>query len=264
MDSLKRPLFDLRFSRGPVSRLSADLALEIVDGSPVLPGLLLWALSLNEGDLLIASPSRSADGLEWAFASYLEQVGSMVEAILQPWPYVEEALRRDMGAMGSAGALRLPDAAAALVRPGRRVRLRAEGDRFRRQFALSTAEEERRGPQLFVQAEYLLPVEPGPRVTLPAEALWALGLSGGERLIGKHSLADARFAANAASLPGKGRGKRFEVDLEPGGILTLPESLRVETVLRPQARVEFVVTLSPHPEFRITQWVERLAAQSRS
>lgn len=258
MDRLERPPFRSPFSPGPVRRLSADLPLEIVDGSPVLPGLLLWALSLNAGDLLLASPSRGGDQAEWSFASYREIVIGCAEACSHPWPYVEEALLHGaLASVGTQGEIRLPDEAAALVRSGRPVRLRAEGDRFRRQLALAVAaKDERRSPtEFFVEAEYLLPVEPGPRVTLPEEALWALGLAGGERLVAEACLADVRFAASAASLPG-GSGKRLEVDLEPGGILTLPDSLRVETVLRPQAQVLLTVTLSPRPAFRITQWVE--------
>jgi hypothetical protein len=239
-------------------RLSADLPLEIVDGSPVLPGLLLWALSLNAGDLLLASPSRRTDHAEWAFASYREIVIGCVEACSHPWPFVEEVLLFGaLAAVGVQGEIRLPGEAAALVRPGRPVRLRAEGDRFRRQLALAAgAEDERRSPtEFFVEAEYLLPVEPGLRVTLPEEALWALSLEAGDRLVAAALLADVRFAASAASLPGS-PGTRSEVDLEPGGILALPDSLRVETVLRPQAQVRLRVTLSPQPAFRITQWVE--------
>lgn len=257
MDSLKRPPFRFPFSPGPMRRLTADLPLEIVEGSPVLPGLLLWALSLNAGDLLIASSSRGADRTEWAFASYSEIVIGCAQSCTHPWPYVEEALWSGaLAAVGRNGELRLPAEAAALMRPGRTVRLRTEGDRFRRQLALSAVEDERPGPaEFFVQAEYLLPVEPGLRVTLPEEALWALGLEAGERLVGEAHLADVRFAASAASLPNNS-GKRLAVDLQPGGILALPDSLRVETVLRPQAQVRLIVTVSPQPTFRITQWVE--------
>jgi hypothetical protein len=256
MDSLKRPPFRSPFSLGPVRRLSADLPLEIVEGSPVLPGLLLWALSLNEGDLLIASPSRGADRTERSFASYREIVIGCAQSCSHPWPYIEEAMRCGaLAAVDRNGVIRLPDEAAALVRPGRAVRLRAEGDRFRRQLTLSAAEGKGTA-EFFVQAEYLLPVEPGLRVTFPNEALWALGLPAGERLLGEAYLADVRFAASAASLRAEGRGKRVAIDLEAGGALALPDSLQVETVLRPQARVQLIVTLSPQPEFRITQWVE--------
>ncbi len=257
MDSLRRPPFRFPFSFGPVRRLSADLPLEIVDGAPVLPGLLLWALSLNAGDLLIASPSRGGDQAEWSFASYREIVIGCAQSCSHPWPFVEEVLLFGaLAAVGVQGEIRLPGEAAALVRPGRPVRLRAAADSWRRQLALSAREEEPRRPaELFVEAEYRLPVEPGLRVTLPEEALWALGLAAGERLVAEALLADVRFAASAASLPGSS-GKRLEVDLEPGGILALPDSLHVETVLRPQAQVLLTVTLSPRPAFRITQWVE--------
>ena len=258
MDSLQRPPFPFRFSRGPVRRLIADLPLDVVDGSPVLPGLLLWALSLNAGDLLIASPSRGADRTEWAFWSYLEIVKGCAEACSDPWPYLgEEMISGSLGSVGPDGALRLPDEAAALAHPGCAVRLRKADDPLRRQFSLYSPQEERlRSSQFFVQAEYLLAVEPGLRVSLPEEALWALGLAAGERLVGEAYPADVRFAASTAALRAGGRGKRITVDLEAGGSLALPESLRVETVLRPQARVRLIVTLSPRPEFTITQWLE--------
>jgi hypothetical protein len=258
MDSLKRPPFPSRFSRGPVCRLIADLPLDVVDGSPVLPDLLLWALSLNAGDLLIVSPSRGADRMEWVFASYREIVIGCAQSCTHPWPYVEESLLYGrLAAVGVQGELRLPDEAAALVRPGCAVRLRKADDPLRRQFSLYSPQEERlRSSQFFVQAEYLLAVEPGLRVFLPEEALWALGLAAGERLVGEAYLADVRFAASAASPRVGGRGKRITVDLEADGSLALPESLRVETVLRPQARVRLIVTLSPRPEFTITQWLE--------
>jgi hypothetical protein len=257
MNSLKRPPFRFPFSSGPVRRLSADLPLEIVDGSPVLPGLLLWALSLNPGDLLIASASRGVGNTEWVFASYREIVSGCAQACSHPWPFVAEALRHGaLAAVGRKGDLRLPDEAAALVRPGHPIRLQAEAGSWRRQVVLSVREE---GPirpaYLFVEAEYRLPVEPGLRVTLPEEALWALGFESGERLVAEAHLADIRFAASAAALPG-GSGKRLTAALEPGGSLALPDSLRVESVLRPQAQVRLIVTLSPQPAFRITQWVE--------
>jgi hypothetical protein len=256
MDSLQRPPFRFPFAPGPVRRLSADLPLEIVDGSPVLPALLLWALSLNAGDLLIASPSR-ADRTAWTFASYREIVIGCAQACSHPWPFVEEALLHGaLAAVGAQGEIRLPEEAAALVHSGPPVRLRAEADPLRRQLVLSAGEEDQSRPaELFIEAEYRLPVEPGPRVTLPAEALWALGLAAGERLVAEALLADVRFAASAASPPGS-HGRSLAVDLEPGGILALPDSLRVETVLRPQAQVRLVITVSPRPSFRITQWVE--------
>ena len=72
MDSLKRPPFGSPFSRSAV-RVAADVPLEIVDGAPVLPEILLWAFSLQEGDLLTASPSQGFETVDWKFASYLDE-----------------------------------------------------------------------------------------------------------------------------------------------------------------------------------------------
>jgi hypothetical protein len=252
MDGLQRPLCRYRFVRGAVRVLAADLPLEIVNGSPLLPGLVLWALSLNAGDLLIGSPSRGGDRSGWNFESYLERVNGSVQTGAHPWPYIEEAmLPGAMGAVGPNGAVRLPDEAAVLVRPGGSVRLRVEDHPGRRPFTLSAERERFSSPRFFARAEYLLPVEPDLKVSLPAEALWALGLAEGDRLDCKAFLAEAGFAPAAQR---KGSGKPNQIDLGPGGTLALPDSMRVSTVLRPQARVRLIVTLSPRPAFRITQW----------
>jgi hypothetical protein len=110
----------------PVDQLYATLpALIARDGSPILPDFLLWAFSLNEGDLLAVSPEVVPAGA-WRFLSYGERARSAADSCLHPWPHAEELLRLPMAAVGPSGALRLPEEAQALR--GGSVLLRVEVD----------------------------------------------------------------------------------------------------------------------------------------
>ncbi len=248
MDCLKRPPFGSPFSRSAV-RVVAEVPLEIVSGIPILPELILWALSLKEGDLLTASPSQGFEAVNWKFASYLDQVSSILAGCSSVWFCLEKyVFHQSMGAVGRGGALILPDEAAALVRPGGSIYLKAED--HSESFTLISG---RPRPRFYVEARYKLTFGPDLRVTLPAEALWALGLSPGDRLTGQACFAEVRFGPPSLGL---NHGKNIELELEPGGALQLPESMRILIEGKARANALLIVHVSAQPSFRITQWAD--------
>jgi hypothetical protein len=257
MDSLKRPPFGLRYSRG-AGRLFADLPLEIADGRITLPELILWAIGLNEGDLLIVAPSRGFEHGDWKFTKYLDQVNSIVRMVRNPWAFFEsDVFHGYMGAVGPGGTLVLPDDAGTLVRPGEPVRLETEE---RTNFFTLTSRMPRpessdpffRYPSFFVSAKYKVPLAPDLRVTFPPEALWALAFSPGARLAGRSWFAQVEAGVTWR----EAGGKSIELELEPGGTLRLPESMRIILHGKPQGNALLEITLSPQPAFKITQWVD--------
>jgi hypothetical protein len=94
----------------PRAQLDAPLPLAIENGAPVLPETVLWALNLQEGDLLTVESEDS--GI--FFHSYLCQLEFLLDVCAEPWPFVEPVLRKPMAAVGPNGTLRLPEAAALL------------------------------------------------------------------------------------------------------------------------------------------------------
>ncbi|MBW8875935.1 MAG: hypothetical protein JF614_13295 [Acidobacteria bacterium] len=242
-----------RFSpaRNPVNRLRATLpVIAAEDGSPVLPGFILWAFALNEGDLLAVEPGPDPDR-SCRFRSYAERVWSAQEGFAHPWPWVEELLRQRMAAVGPRGALRLPEEARARLACGQ-VLLRAESHAWRDSFTLEPVGGRRLDPELLLQAGYLLPVLPGFQVMLPEDLLWMLDLEKGDRLACKPGLATADFEPCELKKPPEGW---HGVELGPGGLLSLPDSLRVPSALKANAQVRLEVTLSPQATFRVTHWV---------
>ena len=85
---------------------------------------------------------------------------------------------------------------------------------------------------------------------LPADMLWVLNLGQGEPLACKPSLASAEFEAFDLVENLKGRSV---VELGPGGLLSLPASLRVPSALEPNAQVRLKVTISSRVIFQVTQ-----------
>jgi antitoxin component of MazEF toxin-antitoxin module len=172
-----------------------------------LPRVVLWALGLNAGDLLAVD--RREGGDRAGFRSYGERVRRAVQGCSHPWIYVEELLRLPMTAVGADGAVILPDAVAARLgfELGDELLLQAWVERGDRGFTLERLEGRRIAADLWAEARYSLAVEADCRVTLPADALWALSLS----------------APQNASNP--------------------PKSLRLEALLIPSTRVLLVVTL---------------------
>ena len=205
----------------PRAELYATVPLDVVDGAPVLPEVVLWALSLAKGDLLLAR--RSDVSRSFGFQSYLYNLEIVLDAMCQPWPSIEPMLLQPMAAIGPKGRLRLPDEAAALAAPPAGVLvLRASGkdaDLFELEVKSKTPDR----PFLRVRKEYTLPIVSGDRVILPADVLWLLGLPEGGRLACKTALHQADFepASEVESL-----GDRTWIDLEPDGTLPLPASLR--------------------------------------
>jgi hypothetical protein len=147
-------------------------------GGLVLPGVVLWALGLNEGDLVAAEPREGTTG-RVNFRGYGERVRRAIEGYSHPWPWVEELLRLPMAAVGPEGTLALPEEIAgrlALNAPGDLL-LSAWVERGSRGFAMERRVDGRRAsPELRAEASYTLPVGPDFRIALPADALWALSL----------------------------------------------------------------------------------------
>jgi hypothetical protein len=223
------------------------------DGSPVLPDVILWAFSLNEGDLVTVSPD-AADPAGCRFQSFAGRVWAAAEGCSRLWPFIEEMLQLPLAAVGPKGTLRLPETDVTwALRSGGPLLLRAEVNPGGSELTLEPAGERRRPPELILEAGYLLPVLDGFRVSLPADALWVLGLGEGDQLACKPSLATAEFDPFAQVERLEGRSL---VELGPGGLLSLPESLRVPAALKANARVRLIVSYSPRVAIRVTQWIE--------
>lgn len=97
----------------PRAQLDAPLPLAIENGAPVLPEIVLRALNLQEGDLLTVESEGSGIFLQ----SYLCQLEFLLDVCAEPWPYIEPVLRKPMATVGPNGTLRLPEAAAVLLKP---------------------------------------------------------------------------------------------------------------------------------------------------
>ena len=78
----------------------------------------------------------------------------------------------------------LPRAGAVLLgdQPGIRQMLRAWVERGQRWFTVNPADERQVLEEIFMETRQTLAVEPGFRVTLPADVLWALSLKEGDAL----------------------------------------------------------------------------------
>ncbi len=208
-------------SHRPRASLFALLALEVENGLPVLPDLVLWSLALSEGDLLTVR--QGFGGQSHHFQSYLANLELVLDLVSQPWPYIEPMLRLPMAVIGARGTLLLPEeeGASAVRKPGAVVLRTDRGTDDL--FTLQMDAEPPSSPFLFVVKEYTLPILSRDRVVLPEEALWLLGLQGGARLACKASLSQAEFepASRAKSLKGLSW-----IDVEPDGTLPLPATLR--------------------------------------
>jgi hypothetical protein len=99
----------------PRAQLDSALPLAIENGSPVLPETVLWALNLQEGDLLTVE--ETGDSRILLFQSYLGNLEFLLDVCVEPWPCLEPILRKPMAAVGPKGTLLLPAGAAALVKP---------------------------------------------------------------------------------------------------------------------------------------------------
>lgn len=95
--------------------MDSALLLTIEDGAPVLPETVLWALNLQEGDLLTVERSEDPRVLE--LQSYLCRLESLLDLCFEPWPYIEPVLRKSMAAVGPKGRLLLPAEAKDLSMP---------------------------------------------------------------------------------------------------------------------------------------------------
>lgn len=234
----------------PRGRLYAAAPLQIESGLPILPELVLWALALEEGDLLTVSPGLGTGSFH--FQSYLAALESILEAVGSPWTYIEQRLREPMAAVGPKGTLLLPEKAAGLVGcpPGTLVLHSDWRSSDSSDFVLQVEKQTPSPSVLSVAKEYTLPILSGGRVLLPEEALWLTGLRGGGRLACQTYLGEAHFEpAKRVGHP----GERFWVELEPDGALTLPESMRKYAEERPFDQVLLSVS---SPQFQIRLWAD--------
>jgi hypothetical protein len=101
----------------PRAQLDAALPLEFENGFPVIPGTALWALNLQEGDLLTVEVESCGGPGIFRFQSYLGNLEFLLDVCAEPWPYIEPLLREPMAAVGPRGTLLLPEEVAALLKP---------------------------------------------------------------------------------------------------------------------------------------------------
>ncbi len=238
-----------RFALGvsPVLRWRRTMpAVAAEDGSPILLPFVRWAFSLNEGDLLAVSPDALADD-SWRFVSYGERVWGAADACRQPWPYVEELLRRPMAAVGPKGVLWLPEEAQALL--GWPLQFRFEIDPHTRAFVVQPYDARPHEWDGLLEAHYVLPILPGFQVMLPDDLLWVLDLFSGDPLAYEVRLNQVEYEIWESKAPPVGRSL---IELGPGGLLPLPDALRAPATLKPGARVGLKMTFWDGEKSRIT------------
>jgi len=244
---MESPPFFAEYS--PVISMQAVFPLTVgANGTALLPGEVRWALSLNPGDLLLAEWDQVMLD-RFKFQSYLENIRTIAGAYTPPWPWIEKLLAIPMAAVTAEGGLLLPKAAAVLLgrHPGTRQLLQAGVQAGRRWFTvqMQQPDQRQRPDEIHLEARHALDVEPGFRVTLPADVLWALALSAGDVLVCESRLATADLRALAGQLEksgGKLAGRRL-IEIEPGGKLSLPDAVRVPAILKPGARINLRTTL---------------------
>ena len=244
------PLFA---ARSPVVEMRAVFPLTVgEDGMAILPGEVRWALGLNPGDLLLVEWDEGTRE-RLTFRSYAARLRSAVESFDRPWPWVEESLELPMAAVAPGGGLMLPKVGVILLgdRPGIRQTLRAWVQAGERWFTVQRADARHVPEKISLEARHVLPIEPGCRVTLPADVLWALSLKAGDALVCKTWLgATAQLWAVAGLSAGsphlEKRAGDGLVKVEPGGKLTLPVALHLSA--RPGVLLTLEVILSPYEE----------------
>ncbi len=243
-----------RFAPGgsPVTRCNATLpGVAARDGSPILLPFVRWALWLNVGDLLAASPAVDVDGA-WRFQSYEDRVWSSATACLQPWPFVEELLRRPLAAVGRDGVLWLAEEAEALL--GGQLLLRVEVDAQLRELTLEPwAAGRRLDLETRLEASYVLPILPGFQVMLPEDLLWVLDLERGDTLAYEIRLIVAKYVPWDARTPPEGYSL---ITLGPGGLLALPDALRIPSALQLNAKVRLRVTFWEGVILEVRPWAQ--------
>jgi len=196
-----------------------------------LPAEVLWAMGLNEGDLVTAELPWP-DSPYLCFENYLRGVRFVKEACENPWPFAEELLRRPMAWIGRAGWLDLTGFdSRGLFEPGEPVFLDMNSvDKF----TLRRAEErDSKGEGLSACATYSFRIEEGFQLILPEDVLWALSLAEGSSLEGQVSLWSLKVGN------GPVEGQRVRLEIGRGGTLDLPEPLRRWPQLQPGSRVSF-------------------------
>lgn len=100
-----------------------------------LPVEVLWAFSLNEGDLLLCDHTLCSLKL----TSYTRTVETILVVITQPWFYLEkDVLRKPMEAVGPEGRVPLPERFVERLglKPGDRLWLEASVNGGRRELSL--------------------------------------------------------------------------------------------------------------------------------
>jgi hypothetical protein len=194
------------------------------DWGVIVPGAVLWALALNEGDPVAAERKE----------------GTKIRVWKAGWGERELA-------MGPAGKLDLEPigTASPLVR-GEPLLLVSESYTWDASFTLEPAAGSSRRERLSAQAFYRLQVAPEHRVILPEDALWALGLSEGQKVSCEAVMSTLKGGEPPERLRDGGR-----LQLQ-GRALPLPEKLRREPRLQPGSPVRFEVNIAgPLAWFRL-------------
>lgn len=235
----------------PVSRFQGTLPVRVgPDGTPVLPGVVLWALSLNPGDLLAVEPQEGSAAC-LALASYGRRVWSAFRTYVDPWPRVRDLLRLPLAAVGPKGALGLPDEAANLLapQPGERLLLECGETSLGSGLRLKRPEGDPAEPDFLLEASYAVPLEPGPQVTLPPEVLWALSLAEGDLLTCRTVWLEARYRR---ATPEKLAGLPV-IRIGPGGTIPVPAKALDTAPLKPPRRLTLTAHLFNRPSFHLDQ-----------
>jgi hypothetical protein len=205
----------------PVKRLRLVTVLEVdPDGAVSVPWEVLWALSLNEGDP-VAVDREDPDIGRVRFRSLGELFGL------------------PMAPVGPGGTISLAGRAMPCgFEPGEALLLRAESGYGEPWFTLELASGKPLEPVRSVQALYGLVVEPGFKVALPADALFALSLTEGSAVSYRTSL------WSLEGWPADERPAHGRLEIEEGGSLPLPKRLWEYAALKPRSPVRFEVSLS--------------------
>lgn len=211
-----------RFSvPSPVKRLRLVTALEVgQDGTVTVPWEVLWALSLNTGDRVAFEREDPDDRVRFCGAG--------------------ESLRLPLASIGPGGTLSLTELATCRFEPGETLLLWAQSGLGEPWFTLESAGGRRPAPELLVLALYRLEVQPGFKVVLPMDVLWAMSLSEGAEVGFKTSL----WALEGWPQAEDRRPAHGRLEIGPGRALPLPEKLWEYPALQPGSHVRFEASVS--------------------
>jgi hypothetical protein len=97
----------------------------------------------------------------------------------------------------------------------------------------------------------MLPILPGFRVMLPEDLLWVLDLEKGDQLAYETRMIVAEYVPWELRAPPEGL---CLIALGPGGLLALPDALRIPSALKPNAQVRLRVFWGDGVRLEIRPW----------